>query len=721
MSSQLYATTEVPTQDDSTQVEVSGEVPTQVDSTQVEVSGEVPTQVDSTQVEVSGEVATHVDSTQVDATNQAPNQTDPTPLTYVPCQKFYDIVSILPGFEFDPVTFIYRYSGSRIQFVFETIQSILLWYSNGKKSNVFNCKIQRRQCPAYIRFLNKIRPELEWHYNHSHDCVTNDYFNKLEESLNIQKYILRHYKSLQWDNIKEDYCSRLEKSKVKYFDSCNTLINLIYKSVYYRLNQDSHLEILRQFQNSQSAFLETKYKVFSKETSYGHQNWCIVLFNSRAEDGDVLHVASTDGLAIDIVPQLKQKDYDGTITLTSVISRSSVTGLESPNVLMVTNLRSDEALDYFFDTSKDYLSKARGFVIDCDFHLFDSIKKYYPSHEVRLCPLSINEILCKTWLVNGSVRLISDIEFLSRFFRSLSIMDKDQFEDEWRSIKSLFLPSRKWHKTLDAWYGMKHHWQLSYINLPLESNAVVKHFHSVLRKNYIGQFEWKYFENLLEALSEYLDYINGIESKVVSDIEPRFFSTVEYYIWKQLTLLFESSEERLSQDDHSQSHSIILHGDDPSIIVKKTGKYQYQCPCKREYPFHSWCEHILRKIIESEHENSETYNLVAGTHMLYFHNQYVHQLMDVKDLPDSLAKFPIRNVTADEVSNEFAPLKPLDYEDHNLLGVGSVLDIDDLADELATVRTTLKRKIRENTYPLEKRVNLMSLLSDLNKLVYEDM
>lgn len=369
--------------------------------------------------------------------------TQPPMGRHVPGDKFNQIVSALPNFQYDSVMCTYHYTGSDVLLIFETIQSILLWYSNGKKSNVFNCKIQRRQCPAYIRFLNKIRPELEWHYNHSHDCVTNDYFNKLEESLNIQKYILRHYKSLKWDNLKEDYCSRLEKSKVKYFDSCNTLINLIYKSVYYRLNQDSHLEILRQFQNSQSAFLETKYKVFSKETSYGHQNWCIVLFNSRAEDGDVLHVASTDGLAIDIVPQLKQKGYDGTITLTSVISRSSVTGLESPNVLMVTNLRSDEALDYFFDTSKDYLSKARGFVIDCDFHLFDSIKKYYPSHEVRLCPLSINEILCKTWLVNGSVRLISDIEFLSRFFRSLSIMDKDQFEDEWRSIKSLFLPSRK--------------------------------------------------------------------------------------------------------------------------------------------------------------------------------------------------------------------------------------------------------------------------------------
>ncbi|KAG7664707.1 uncharacterized protein J8A68_001732 [[Candida] subhashii] len=632
---------------------------------------------------------------------------------YVPGPKFLHIASSLPGFEHRSDKYIYNYKGLHIQKIFETIQRISLWFSPSYRACRFPCSQYSEGCRAYISLSNDETPELEWKYNHNHDCLSDQYFVDNNEELKMQKFILEHYLELDWEDQRIKYCENLNRSNLLTFDSCYGKINLLYKHIYYRIHQhDDRANVVEDFKRKPNVFQDIQFKEFENHRLDLVNPWAVILFTDSAGKDEILHVNCVDGLAIDIVPPKKLKDHKGTITLLSVMSRSKITGRESPKGFMVTNLICEQTLSYFFDKGKNYFQNARGIVIDCDHDILNSVKTYLPNVRVTLCPLSVNEVLCQTWKRNENS--LPNFIFLTDFFQMASTKQREVFSMEWKDFMSNFGSSEKWRKSLQCWYDFKEYWQVSYSELPSESNQFVIQFHNILKAKYIGRFAWKYFSHLLESLNNHLTQINLVFDIVIDKVEPRILSQIENKIWKKLVLQKQSSDINVADSLIRINQSTE---DETSNNVEEVGTYQYNCSCDKEFPFQQWCEHILSYIINNEDYDDLTFYFKPGQDGYVFPDVYHANPFNVEAVPESIPIFPDINVEEEEygVFTQIDPNQFQDDEDENGNKLG--VQLDSKCSNFPSFNNRIKRAIRQQSLDKVKKIKLINHMDGIERIL----
>ncbi|KAG7663566.1 uncharacterized protein J8A68_002910, partial [[Candida] subhashii] len=146
--------------------------------------------------------------------------TQPQTRRYAPGNTFHSIVSALPNFQYDSATYTYNYKGHDVLSIIETIEHISLWFSPSYRACRFPCNKYSEGCRAYISLSNDETPELEWKYDHNHDCLSDQYFVDNNEELKMQKFILEHYLELDWEDQRIKYCENFNRSNLLTFESC---------------------------------------------------------------------------------------------------------------------------------------------------------------------------------------------------------------------------------------------------------------------------------------------------------------------------------------------------------------------------------------------------------------------------------------------------------------------------------------------------------------------
>ncbi|KAG7664415.1 uncharacterized protein J8A68_002089 [[Candida] subhashii] len=641
--------------------------------------------------------------------------------------KFLNLVSTLPDFDCSEDVYTYEIVGDDDLFrVLYVIQQISLWFSHGYDSNHFKCKHHRfkktkhpgvlsdtQPCKAFIKlFFKDGKWLLLWRFRHDpHDCVTDGYFNDHQEDLRMQKFILDNYTRLNWDEIKKKEIGNYVAHQKDLFEKYHNSIYLFHKHIYYRVHQfDIHSEVFESFKSKQSVFEDASFKEFDKVEG---KPWSIVLMYSPASEKEILHVASIDGLPCDIIRPKNLKDYDGTITLVSVLSRCSITGRESPKVFMVTNLVCDVTLDYLFERAKDCFKDARGLVIECQFEFLKSIKKILPQIPIRFCPLSMNSSLSQGWVRFEKIPDLSKASLLIEFFRIANLKDRSLVANEWSRFMLEYSGSPHWIDCLEGWFELKGYWLSAYSAIPQESNNFVYKFHDKVRDEYIGHLKWKHFSNLLDVLVTVVTDIRSTISEVMDRKTPRLLSRIEDDTLKLLRKQKDTSAEDFNPSPLNPGISYIkLKGDYDSYEVIHNGDYSYECTCDRDYPFENYCEHILNTIINNTDDNTDDLQLEVGTNGYTFPYKYAIEIIDVESVPEISSIFPnnywncIRHVSDQFSRCDFTQIDLATLSDEDPNEVGGISALDSRADSLGSVRNFVKRRLRNQEFPKAKRVEL---------------
>ncbi|KAG7663344.1 uncharacterized protein J8A68_003092 [[Candida] subhashii] len=305
---------------------------------------------------------------------------------------------------------------------------------------------------------------------------------------------------------------------------------------------------------------------------------------------------------------------------------------------MVTNSKCEDTLNYFFEQTKDYLKNGKGFVVDSEIQIMKAIKKNLPNKKFRFCPISINQVLCQAWIRNGNIAVLSQVSFLYHFFNLVSISNKREFNQEWQRLMMHFDREPIWKRYLGGWYQSKEHWQHSYSQLPMEDNQFVNSYHLNLRDSYIGNFEWKHFTNLLQALGDSMYYIQSISMKVKANESPRLLSSIEDILLQELRKLNQLQTILLSESNGS------------NVILLKTDSYTF--------------EHILRHIINNEHVDEDDLMLEPGTDSYFFPYEYNPDIMKVEAAPEELPILPLQtDIQEEDPASGFTQIIRGDFEE----------------------------------------------------------